>query len=85
MIEDEIKTVAKRLMKDPDDVFKQVKENVVRLFQKELDSQVILHAKHHVRKKLETTVDRKVTTVEQFTEHVERNRLNLHAEEIYKN
>ena len=28
-------------MKDPDDVFKQVKENVVRLFQKELDSQVI--------------------------------------------
>ena len=71
MIEDVIKTVAKRLMKDPDDVFKQVKENVVRLFQKELDSQVILHAKHQVRKKLETTVDRKITTVEQLTEHVE--------------
>lgn len=85
MIEDVIKTVAKRLMKDPDDVFKQVKENVVRLFQKELDSQVILHAKHQVRKKLETTVDRKITTVEQLTEHVESIRLNIHAEEIYKN
>lgn len=84
MIEDVIKTVAKRLMKDPDDVFKQVKENVVRLFQKELDSQVILHAKHQVRKKLETTVDRKITTVEQLTEHVESIRLNIHAEEIYK-
>lgn len=85
MIEDVIKTVAKRLMKDPDDVFKQVKENVVRLFQKELDSQVILHAKHQVRKKLETTVDRKITTVEQLTEHVESIRLNIHVEEIYKN
>ena len=85
MIEDVIKTVAKRLMKDPDDVFKQVKENVVRLFQKELDSQVILHAKHQVRKKLETTVDRKITTVEQLTEHVESIRQNIHVEEIYKN
>ena len=28
MIEDVIKTVAKRLMKDPDDVFKQVKEKI---------------------------------------------------------
>ncbi|WP_297906104.1 DUF4435 domain-containing protein [uncultured Parabacteroides sp.] len=85
MIEDVIKTVAKRLMKDPDDVFKQVKENVMRLFRKELDSQVILHAKHQVRKKLETTVDRKITTVEQLTEHVENIRLNIHVEEIYKN
>lgn len=54
-------------------------------FPKELDSQVILHAKHQVRKKLETTVDRKITTVEQLTEHVESIRLNIHAEEIYKN
>ena len=37
------------------------------------------------RKKLETTVDRKITTVEQLTEHVESIRLNIHVEEIYKN
>ena len=36
-------------------------------------------------KNLETTVDRKITTVEQLTEHVESIRLNIHAEEIYKN
>ena len=35
--------------------------------------------------KLETTVDRKITTVEQLTEHVESIRLNIHVEEIYKN
>lgn len=85
MIEEVIKTVAKRLMKDPGEVFRQVKENVIRLFEKELDAQVILHAKHQVRKKLETTVDRKITTVDQLAEHVEGIRQNIHVEEIYKN
>ena len=52
MLEPVIKTIAKRLMKDEENVFEQVKENVVHLFEKDLDSQVILHAKHLVRKKL---------------------------------
>lgn len=83
MLEPVIKTVASRLMKNPDSVFNQVKENVIKLFIKELDSQVILHAKHQVRKRLETTVDRKITTVEQLAEHVESIRENVHVPEIY--
>ncbi|WP_106830217.1 DUF4435 domain-containing protein [Parabacteroides pacaensis] len=84
MLEDVIKTVAKRLMRNSDSVFRQVKENVVKLFVKEMESQVILHAKHQVRKKLETTVDRKIATVEQLAEHVEMIRNNIHVHEIYK-
>lgn len=84
MIESVIKTVARRLMKDPEEVFGQVKENVVRLFEKDLESQVILHAKHLVRKKLETTVDRKITSVEQLAEHVESIRRTVNVEEIYR-
>lgn len=84
MIESVIKTVARRLMKDPEQVFAQVKDNVVRLFEKDMESQVILHAKHRVRKKLETAVDRKITTVEELTEHVESIRFNVHVDEIYK-
>ena len=83
MLEPVIRTVARRMMKDPDTVFTQVKENVVKLFEKDLESQVILHAKHRVRKKLETAVDRKITTVEQLTEHVESIRYNVHVDEIY--
>lgn len=83
LIEAVIKTVANRLMKDPEAVFGQVKENVTRLFIKDLESQVILHAKHHVRKKLETAVDRKISTVEELTEHVESIRENIHVEDIY--
>lgn len=83
MLEPVIKTVARRLMRDPGEVFAQVKENVIRLFEKDLESQVILHAKHRVRRKLETAVDRKITTVEQLAEHVESIRLNVHVDEIY--
>ncbi len=84
MLEPVIKTVARRLMKDPEQVFEEVKENVVKLFEKDLESQVILHAKHRVRRKLETTVDKKITTVEQLTEHVESICLNMHVDGIYR-
>lgn len=83
MLESVIKTVAARLMRDPEQIFSQVKENVIRLFVKDLEGQVILHAKHRVRKKLETTVDRKITSVEELTEHVESIRENVHVQEIY--
>ena len=61
----------------PEEVFGLVKENVIRLFEKELDAQVILHAKHQVRKRLELTVDRKISTMEQLADHVERIRQQI--------
>lgn len=84
MLETVIKTVARRLMKDPDEVFRQVKEQVIRLFEKELEAQVILHAKHQVRKRLETAVDRKISSIDQLTEHVESIRENIHVDAIYR-
>lgn len=84
MIESVIKTVALRLIKNPEEVFAQVKENVIRLFEKELDVQVILHAKHRVRKKLETTTDRKINTVEELSGHVEMIKQNIHVYAIYE-
>lgn len=83
MLENVIRTVARRLMRNADVVFGQVKENVVKLFVKDLEGQVILHAKHQVRKRLETTVDRKIATVEQLAGHVEMIRENIHVNEIY--
>jgi ABC-type branched-subunit amino acid transport system ATPase component len=83
MLEPVIKTVARRLMKDPEEIFEEVKKNVIQLFLKDLESQVILHARHHVRKKLEMTAGRKVSTVEELTEHVESIQYNIHVREIY--
>ncbi|MDR0430467.1 MAG: DUF4435 domain-containing protein [Tannerellaceae bacterium] len=78
-----IKVVAHRLMKDPAQVFDLVKENVIKLFEKELETQVILHARHRVRKKLETAVDRKITTIEELAEHVDGIRETIHVHDIY--
>ncbi len=84
MLEEVIKTVAKRLMKDPEEVFEQVKENVIHLFQKDLEQQTLLHAKHIVRKRLETAINRKISTIEQLNKHVENIRETIHVEDIYK-
>ena len=70
-------------MKDPNQIFNQVKENVIKLFLKDLESQVLLHARHRVQKKLETALNRKMSTVEELTEHVESIRETVHVEEIY--
>lgn len=83
MLEDVIRTVAKRLLKDPDDVFAQVKDNVIRLFEKELDSQVLLHAKHQVRKRLEMAVSRKITSCEELAAHVDAIREAIPVDRIY--
>lgn len=83
MLEPVIKTVAVRLMKDPEQVFSQVKENVIKLFLKDLESQVLLHARHRVQKKLETALNRKMSTVDELAEHVESIRETVHVDEIY--
>lgn len=83
MLEPIIKVVARRLMKDPELVFNGVKENVIKLFEKDLEAQVILHARHRVRKKLETAVDRKIGTIEELAEHVDSLRETIHVHDIY--
>ena len=83
MLEDVIKTVARRMLHDPSGIFGEVKENVVRLFEKDLDAQVLLHAKHRVRKKLEIAINRKIATVEELTEHVDAIRETIHVQELY--
>ena len=69
--------------KNPEEVFVQVKENIIRLFEKDLDAQVILHAKHRVRKKLETTTDRKISTVEELAGHIEMIEQNIESGEPF--
>ncbi|MDO4756323.1 MAG: DUF4435 domain-containing protein, partial [Parabacteroides sp.] len=83
MLEPVIKTVARRLMKDPEQVFKQIKENVIKLFLKDLEGQVLLHARHRVQKKLEKALNHKLNSVEELTEHVENIYETIHVEDIY--
>jgi hypothetical protein len=70
-------------MKNPEEVFLQIKENVIRLFEKDLESQIILHAKHRVRKKLEATTDRKIGSVEELAAPCGRKRKHCCSITLY--
>ena len=83
MLEPVIKTVASRLMKDPEEIFNQIKENVIKLFIKDMESQVLLHARHRVQKKLEKVLNLKLNSIEELTEHVENIYETIHVESIY--
>lgn len=83
MLEDVIKTVARRMLHDPAGIFAEVKENVLRLFEKDLDAQALLHAKHRVRKKLEIAINRKISTVEELAAHVDAIRDTIHVQALY--
>ena len=83
MLEPVIKTVAHRLMKDPEEVFNQIKENIIKLFLKDMESQVLLHARHRVQKKLEKVLNLKLNSLEELTEHVENIYETIHVEAIY--
>ncbi|MDD2436660.1 MAG: DUF4435 domain-containing protein [Massilibacteroides sp.] len=83
LLESVIKVVARRLKTDPEQVFNEVKTSILRLFERDLDDQALLHAKHRVRKQLEIAVNRKIGSVEELAAHVENLRDAIHVEELY--
>lgn len=84
MLEDVIKTVAKRLMKNSNEVFATVKKNVIQLFKNDLEEQVILHAKHQVKKRLEMALNYKIHSLQQLSEHVEEIQERVPVQDIYQ-
>jgi hypothetical protein len=51
LLEDVVKIVAVHMGKDPEDVWKQVKSNLIGFFKTEMESQILLHFKEAIRRK----------------------------------
>jgi ABC-type dipeptide/oligopeptide/nickel transport system ATPase component len=83
LLEPVIRTVAARLRKNPDTVFYQTRDSIIRLFETDLDDQALLHAKHRVRKRLETSLNKKIQTVQELTKHVADLQDSIPVEELY--
>ena len=84
MLEEIIKTVATKLRRNPDTVFEKVKKNVIQLFKNDLEEQIILHTKHKVKKKLESSLNYKIHSFEQLNEHVEEIHERIRVEDVYE-
>jgi hypothetical protein len=66
LLENVVKIVAKRMFKDPDDVFEQLKGNVIKLFESELKFQATQHTIFIVKKIIERDLNPKVNEFEQL-------------------
>ncbi len=84
MLEPVIRTVATRMLKDPDQVFGEVKENVIELFRNDLESQILLHARHKVQKRLETVLNHKMSSIDELDMHVKSIQELIHVDAIYE-
>ena len=71
MLEDVVKTVACRMLQDEASVFDSVKKNVLLLFNKDVESQALLHTRHRIRRELEYMIDRRLSSIEELSEHID--------------
>ena len=84
MLEDVIKTVARRMLKNENQIFEQVKENVINLFADEIEPQAILHSKNAIQKRLERALSLKLRKKEDLFEAVKQLQEKIDTEQVYQ-
>ena len=84
MLEEVVKTVARRMLKNENQVFEQVKENVINLFSDEIEQQTILHSKNAIQKKLERALNLKLRKRQDLYNAVEQLQEKIDAAHIYQ-
>lgn len=83
MLEDVVKTVARRMLLDEASVFEAVKKNVLLLFDKDVESQALLHTRHRIRRELEYMIDRRLSSIEELSEHIDTLTDNIDCRGVY--
>ena len=84
MLEAVIRTVARRMMQNPENVFHQVRDNVIALFSEELEEQALLHTRHRIRRQLEYTIDRRVKTIDELSNHINNLTADIDSKFVFK-
>lgn len=70
MLEDVVKMVAKSRGKNPQEVFRAVRDAVVKLFRSDLHQQAMLHTRHRVKRTMEYRIDRRFADIDALEEHM---------------
>lgn len=83
MLEEVVRTVARRMLQDENEVFGAVKRNVIELFERDLESQALLHTRHRLRRKLEFMIDRRHASIDELAHHIETLTEGIDARQLY--
>ena len=70
LLEEVIKAVARYRKKDPDKVFYQVKQAVMRMFDRQIKQQAMEHVRHRVKHDVELRIDKRFTSITALEDHM---------------
>lgn len=84
MLKEVIMTVARRMLQDPAQVFASVSENVVKLFEKDLDAQALLHTRHYLRREIEYRIDRRLNNIDEVAAHIGALTADIDSRKLYE-
>jgi hypothetical protein len=83
LLEEVVKSVAKHMGKYPDDVFNEVKDNLIAFFNSQLEAQILLHFKETIRKKLIEASNFNERTVSNVISEIDSNYSSIDKQQIF--
>lgn len=84
MLEDIIRVVAKRKRRNADRVFNEIKGRIIQYFTSNKGEQALLHTRHRVRRQIEYSIDIKVTSISEFSNHITNLTTNIDPNVTYQ-
>ncbi|MCM1291782.1 MAG: DUF4435 domain-containing protein [Prevotella sp.] len=70
LLEEVIRVMSRRRGKDPDKIFKKVKQSVMGLFKKQFDAQALQHVRHKVKRDVECKIDARFSCISAMEIHL---------------
>ena len=83
LLEGVVKSVAKHMGKDPNDVFNQVKDNLIQFFNSQLEAQILLHFKETIRRKLIEASNFNERTISNVIPEIDSSYTNIDKQQVF--
>lgn len=83
LIEPVIRTVARRMGQNENNVFGTVRTNIINMFDAELESQALLHTRHRIKRELECNIDRRSNDIDEYESHIQNLTRDCNPRKLY--
>lgn len=85
LIEPVIRTVARRMGQNDNNVFGTIRSNIINMFDDELEMQALLHTRHRTKRELECIIDRRATNIDDYESHIRNLTNGCEPRKLYLN
>lgn len=85
LIEPVIRTVARRMGQNENNVFGTVRTNIINMFDNELESQALMHTRHRIKREIECNIDRRSNDIDEYEKHIQTLTQDCNPRKLYYN